>query len=87
MKTEMEMEHEAPQPHDEWAVEEVERRRKAAYADPESGSDRYFVEAQRKRKIGLDAEADALEQRGADRADEIRAELRYPEADQTTTTA
>ena len=63
------------QSHEEWAPEEIARRRARAYADPVTGSDRYFAEALR-----LDAEGDSLgasaaRERGCARHDEIRAEI------------
>ncbi len=63
------------QPHEEWALEEIGRRRSRAYADPVTGSDRYFAEALR-----LDAEGDSLgasaaRERGRARHAEIRAEV------------
>lgn len=38
----------------EWALQEIKRRRTVAYADPVTGSDRLFVEAQRMQVMGLD---------------------------------
>lgn len=65
-------------PHDEWAKSELERRRRAAYADPDTGSDRLFIEARRKRKLGMNEDAEILEQLGVERAELIRAEFGYP---------
>ena len=63
------------QSHEEWAPEEIARRRARAYADPVTGSDRHFAEALR-----LDAEGDswgagAARERGRARHAEIRAEI------------
>lgn len=65
------------QPHAEWSREEVERRRRKAYADPVNGSDRHFNEAARLRASGEHEEADIAEQKGIARAEEIKQTFPY----------
>lgn len=70
--------HQEETPHHVWVREEQERRRRKAYSDPDTGSDRFFVEAQRKRSMGLEDEALALEQQGYARVEEIKQTYAYP---------
>ena len=67
------------QPHAEWSREEVERRRRKAYADPVNGSDRHFNEAARLRASGEHEEADIAEQKGIEAALKIKDKYPYPE--------
>ena len=72
---------EAPiQPHASWAYDDTERRRLKAYANPETGSDRYFAEANRLEAQGFAAEAAAARTAGMTRYDEIKAMHPWPEA-------
>jgi DNA-binding cell septation regulator SpoVG len=59
---------------------EVEAARLRAYADPITGSDRYFAEASRLRSMGADqSEIDAVRAAGAARYSEIQADNPWPE--------
>jgi len=58
--------------------EQVEARRLVAYADPLSGSDRYFAEAQRESLLGNAEAADAAKALGMARFAEIQAEYPWP---------
>jgi len=66
------------QPHAEWALGEIERRRRAAYADPITGSDLHFAEASRLEAMGAAESATLARQRGIARYQEIQAENPYP---------
>lgn len=66
------------QPHAEWAREEVDRRRVIAYADPSTGSDRFFAEANRLEAQGMPAEAAAARTAGVARYEEIKAKHPWP---------
>lgn len=66
------------QPHAEWAREDVDRRRLIAYADPNTGSDRFFAEANRLEAQGMPAEAAAARAAGATRYEEIKAKHPCP---------
>ena len=68
-----------PQPHEAWALEAIKRRRAVAYADPATGSDRLFVEAQRMQVMGLDGWEDVRDQAVA-RYLEIQSAHPYPAA-------
>lgn len=57
--------------------EQVEALRLAAYADPVTGSDRYFAEAARMTAMG-EAGADAVIAAGVARYEEIQAEYPWP---------
>lgn len=57
--------------------EQVEALRLAAYADPVTGSDRYFAEAARMNAMG-EAGADAVIAAGVARYAEIQAEYPWP---------
>lgn len=65
--------HPDPEP---LTVDQVYALRAAAYADPQNGSDRHFLEAARKTAEGDTAGADAATQAGLERVAEIKAE--YP---------
>lgn len=67
------------QPHAEWAREEVDRRRLIAYADPSTGSDRFFAEANRLEAQGMPVEAAAARAAGVTRYEEIKAKHPWPE--------
>ena len=67
------------QPHADWAREDAERRRLLAYADPRSGSDRFFAEANRLEAQGLPAEAEVARQAGLARYTEIKAAHPWPD--------
>ena len=58
--------------------EEVEAQRLRAYADPITGSDRYFAEAQRESLIGNSEAAEAAKALGLARFAEIQAEYPWP---------
>lgn len=58
--------------------EEVESSRLRAYADPLTGSDRYFAEAQREGLLGNTEAADAAKALGMARFAEIQAEYPWP---------
>lgn len=60
------------------SAEVVERRRLFAYADPASGSDRYFAEAQRESLLGNADAAEAAKALGLARFAEIQAENPWP---------
>lgn len=65
------------QPHAAWARCEIERRRKLAYADPETGSDRHFNEAARLDASGDTDGAALARSAGLVRVAEIQAALPY----------
>lgn len=65
------------QPHEEWARETIEKRRALAYADPETGSDRYFLKATRMQQMGLEG-WEAVRDQGIARYLEIQSENPYP---------
>lgn len=67
------------QSHAEWSREEVERRRRKAYADPINGSDRHFSESSRLRASGEHEEAEIAEQKGIEAALKIKDKYPYPE--------
>lgn len=69
------------QPHASWAYEDTERRRLKAYANPETGSDRHFAEANRLEAQGQSNEAATARSAGMARYDEIKAMYPWPEAD------
>lgn len=66
------------QPHAEWAREDVDRRRLIAYADPNTGSDRYFAEANRLEAQGMPVEAAAARAAGVTRYEDIKAKHPRP---------
>lgn len=66
------------QPHAEWAHEEVERRRLIAYANPSTGSDRFFAEANRLEAQGMPVEAAAARAAGVTRYEEIKSKHPWP---------
>jgi len=66
------------QPHGEWAEQDTERRRLRAYADPETGSDRHFAEANRLEAQGRTDEAVAARAAGLARYSEIREAHPWP---------
>lgn len=66
------------QTHEEWARETIEKRRALAYADPETGSDRYFLEATRMKEMDLPG-WEAVRDQGIARYLEIQTENPYPE--------
>ncbi|OIN44500.1 hypothetical protein [Pseudomonas costantinii] len=55
--------------------EDIERKRKLAYADPVTGSDRYLAEAMSKRVSGDEDAAKAAEAAHVVRKEQIRKEL------------
>lgn len=67
-----------PQSHEEWARETIEKRRALAYADPETGSDRYFLESTRMKEMGLEG-WEAVRDQGIARYQQIQSENHYPE--------
>lgn len=60
------------------SVEQVERQRLFAYAEPVTGSDRYFAEAQRESLLGNAGAADTAKALGMARFAEIQAEYPWP---------
>lgn len=58
--------------------DEVERMRLRAYADPLTGSDRYFAEAQRESLLGNAEAAEAAKALGLARFAEIQADNPWP---------
>lgn len=58
--------------------DEVERLRLRAYAEPVTGSDRYFAEAQRESLLGNAEAAEAAKARGLARFAEIQAANPWP---------
>lgn len=60
------------------AREDVEVQRLRAYADPLTGSDRYFAEAQRESLLGNAEAAEAAKALGMARFAEIQAEFPWP---------
>jgi hypothetical protein len=58
-------------------VEQVEALRLAAYADPATGSDRFFAEVSRMQAMG-EAGWEALRDQGAARYEEIKVEYPWP---------
>jgi len=68
------------QPHHDWALTEIEFRRRRAYADPITGSDVHFAEANRLEAMGEAGAADEARQRGIARYHEIQAAHPYPES-------
>lgn len=65
-------------PTEPLTYEQVEALRLRAYADPITGSDRYFAEAQRETLLGNAAAADAAKALGMARFAEIQAEYPWP---------
>ncbi len=68
----------APAPPPAPSRAEVEAARLRAYADPLTGSDRYFAEAQRETLLGHAEAADAAKALGMARFAEIQAENPWP---------
>lgn len=66
-----------PPPPAPLTYEQVETLRLRAYADPLSGSDRYFAEAARMQAVGEDG-WEAVRVQGATRYAEIQAEYPWP---------
>lgn len=64
----------------DWARRITERRRLCAYADPETGSDRHFAEANRLHAQGLADEAQAARAAGLVRYEEIKAAYPWQDA-------
>lgn len=74
-----ELEHEAEiQTHDEWALEDTDRRRLSAYANPHTGSDRFFAEANRLQAQGFIEQAELARAAGCNRYAEIKAMYPWP---------
>lgn len=66
--------------HSDWAIRITEQRRLCAYADPETGSDRHFAEANRLATEGLTDEAQAASTAGLARYAEIKSMYPWPGA-------
>jgi hypothetical protein len=60
------------QTHEEWAIEITDQRKQAAYADPLTGSDRFFAKASRLRSQGMTTQAEAEDLKGLARYVEIK---------------
>jgi hypothetical protein len=67
-----------PAPPPPASREQVEARRLRAYADPLTGSDRYFAEAQRESLLGNAEAAEAAKALGLARFAEIQADNPWP---------
>ena len=63
----------------EAAIQAVETQRLAAYANPQTGSDRHFAEAVRLEAMGDTVGAEVARSAGLARYDEIRAMYPWPE--------
>ena len=63
----------------EAAIQAVETQRLAAYANPQTGSDRHFAEAVRLDAMGDTAGAEAARTAGLARYDEIRSQYLWPD--------
>lgn len=63
--------------YDDYASKEIEARRRRAYSDPDTGSDRYFAEASKLSAMGDDAGAEMARAKGVARAMEIKSEYPY----------
>lgn len=59
----------------------IEAERLRAYADPLTGSDRYFAEAQRETLLGNAENAETAKRLGLERFAEIQAEYPWPDED------
>lgn len=59
--------------------DEIEAQRLRAYADPLTGSDRYFAEAQREGLLGNDEAADSAKALGMARFAEIQSQYPWPD--------
>lgn len=66
------------QSHEEWAREDTDRRRLAAYADTQTGSDRFFAEANRLQAQGKNDKAEAARASGCNRYEEIKTMYPWP---------
>lgn len=62
--------------YDEYAEKEIESRRRRAYSDPDTGSDRHFAESSRLLAMGDMEGAEEAKIKGVARALEIKNE--YP---------
>lgn len=60
-------------------AEQIKQARAIAYSNPTTGSDRHFIEAQRKRATGDETGAQEAEQLGVARVEEIKQELPLPQ--------
>lgn len=67
------------QEHEEWAIEEIRRRRCIAYSDPLNGSDRLFVKADRM-KVMQQAGWEAVQDSAVARYNEIKQSMPLPQA-------
>lgn len=59
--------------HAEWSLRMAKQRRLKAYADPETGSDRFFAQANRLEAMGQTIEAGKAREEGLERYREINA--------------
>lgn len=66
------------QSHEDWAQELMERRRAAAYAHPETGSDRFFSQASRLDALGQVEKSRAARAEGLARYNEIKEAYSMP---------
>lgn len=66
------------QSHEDWAREDVERRRLKAYADPSTGSDRFFAQSVRLSAIGQVEAAKEANALGLARYNEIKETYSLP---------
>lgn len=66
------------QSHEDWAIETMERRRAAAYAHPETGSDRFFAQAARLDALGLVEKSKLARADGLARYNEIKETYSMP---------
>lgn len=72
MTTEIEEVEGEIQSHEDWAIETMERRRATAYANPETGSDRFFAQAARLDALGLVEKSKLARADGLARYNEIK---------------
>ncbi len=67
------------QTHAEWARDDTDRRRLEEYANPTTGSDRFFAEANRLDAQGFPVEAEVARQTGVARYEEIKSRHPWPQ--------
>ncbi len=70
-----------PEPETPSEADLILAQRARAYADPVTGSDRFFVEAQRKRAAGDEQGAIEAEQKGLARVEKIKTDWAVPETE------
>ena len=78
MNTETELNTATVETHEEWLSKQINSKRLAAYANPQTGSDRHFAEAARLEAVGDTAGAEAARAAGLARYEEIRSQYPWP---------